>query len=300
MKLRDFLLSPAVNKMGLWLGEHTPPAAGYWIARTVAGRIARRTKSDQVRAVRLNQWMLSGRTLSRAGLDEFVRKVYLAYSRCMYDFYHNMRNAAAIRRLVKFDDNFMQFMNDSKIGKQGSLGLLLHMGGFDLAGYAIALQGMKPQVLSYPNPNDGYKYHNELRERQGLHVTPLSMEALQEASRFLKDGGTVITGIDRPWPSTNYHPKFLGEESDIPVTTIQLAIRTRVPVVTIACIRQSDGTYLLQASPYLEMKTYKDREEQLIKNTEMVLAVARPYLESSPTQWSMFYPVWPQLCESMP
>ncbi|OJX38281.1 MAG: hypothetical protein BGO78_09735 [Chloroflexi bacterium 44-23] len=300
MKLRDFLLSPAINKMGLWLGEHTPQSVGYWIARTAAGIIARRTKSDQVRAVRLNQWMLSDQTLDSVALDVAVKKVYLAYSRCMYDFYHNMRNPEAIRKLVKFDDNFRQFMDDSKSGKQGCLGLLMHVGGYDLAGYAIALQGMKPQILSYPNPNEGYKYHNELRERQGLHVTPLSMEALQEASRFLKNNGTVITGIDRPWAATNYHPKFFGYESDIPVTTIQLAIRTNVPVVTIACVRQSDGTYILQASPYLEMKPYKDREELLIKNTEMVLDVAEPYLRSAPEQWSMFYPVWPQLLQSMP
>ena len=84
------------------------------------------------------------------------------------------------------------------------------------------------------------------------------------------------------------------------MTTIQLAIRTNVPVVTIACVRQSDGTYILQASPYLEMKPYKDREELLIKNTEMVLEIAEPYLKSSPAQWSMFYPVWPQFLQSMP
>lgn len=300
MKLREFLLSPTINKIGLWIGEHTPPKSGYWIAQQISALIARRTKSEQVRAVRLNQWMLSGKKMNTEQLDQAVKKVYLAYSRCMYDFYHYMRNPRAILRMIQFDDNFVAFMNQSKVGKQGALGLLLHMGGYDLAGYAIALQGMKPQILSYPNPNAGYQYHNELRERQGLHVTPLSVEALQEASRFLRNGGTVITGIDRPWPSTNYHPNFLNEPSDIPVTTIQLAIRTHVPVVTIACIRNGDGTYLLQASPQMEMISYADREEELIKNTEMVLETAQPYLESAPAQWSMFYPVWPQLCESMP
>lgn len=300
MKLREFLLSPQINKAGLWLGENTPPKVGYWIAKQIAGVIARRKNAEQVIAVRMNQWILSGRSLNSLGLDQAVKEVYLTYSRVMYDFYHYMRSPQAIREMIQFDDNFMYFMENSKKGKIGCLGLLLHVGGFDLAGYAIALAGMKPQILSYPNPNDGYKWQNELRERQGLNVTPLSIEALQQATRFLKSGGTVITGIDRPWHDSQYHPNFLGEKSDIPVTTIQLALRTQVPVVTIACGRTADGKYLLQASPFLELKSYQDRHEELVQNTEMVLDVAEPYLKATPSQWSMFYPVWPQFRNSMP
>ncbi len=185
-------------------------------------------------------------------------------------------------------------MTRSKEGKEGTLGLLLHMGGFDLAGYAVALRGMDPQILSYPNPNKGYQYHNQLRMEVGLNVTPLSMAALHQASRFLKSGGTVITGIDRPLEESNHSPRFFGESSNIPVTTIQLAIRTKVPVTVIACIRQKEGNYILHASPLISMVENDDREVELIYNTEQVLSVAEPYIRRWPEQWAMFYPVWPQ------
>lgn len=294
MKFSEFLMTPEINKLGLWIGENTAPVIGRWIAKRISVSLSYRKKSEGVRAVRTNQWVIHGKENHSVDLNLAVKNVYLASGHSLYDYYHNLRNPEAIKQMIVFDDHFMEFMECSKSGKKGSLGLLLHMGGFDLAGYAIALQGMRPQILSYPQPNEGYQWHNELRKREGLNVTPLSMETLTQASRFLKNNGTVITGIDRPWHDVRHHPRFFGEESDIPVTTIQLAIRTKVPVVLIACIRQKDGHYILHGSKFISMDSYKDRDEELIKNTEKVLEVAEPFILQAPDQWSMYYPVWPQ------
>ena len=300
MKFADFISSPEINKLGIWIGEVAPPKFGYWVAKQISSVISRQKNSDQVRAVRANQWILSGKTLSASELDLAVKKVYLASSICLYDYYHYMRSREAIKKMVIFDDNFVEFMEYSKSNKGGCLGLIFHMGGFDLAGYAIAISGMRPQILSYPQPNQGYQYHNELRKREGLNVTPLSMETLQQATRFLRNNGTVITGIDRPWKETRQHPIFFGEKSDIPVTTIQLAIRTNVPVVAISVIRQNDGCYILHASKFITMDSYKDRDEELTRNTEKILLAGESFILQFPEQWSMYYPVWPQYLDKTP
>jgi KDO2-lipid IV(A) lauroyltransferase len=300
MKVADIFLSPEMNKLGLWIGEHTSPRVGYWIAKRVALALIRRKNSEQVRAVRTNQWVVSGKKLGAAALDEAVKKMYISSSYSLYDYYHYMRDQEAIKRLVSFDDNFLEFMDYSKSGKHGVLGLIFHNGGFDLAGYALAIAGMRPQILSYPHPNQGYQYHNELRKREGLNVTPLSMETLQQASRFLKNNGTVITGIDRPWAETRQHPMFFGERSDVPVTTIQLAIRTKVPVVAITVLRNPNGSYILQGSKFITMDAYADRDEELTRNTEKVLQEGEPIIRRTPEQWSMYYPVWPQFLNEMP
>ena len=180
------------------------------------------------------------------------------------------------------------------------MGLLLHMGAYDLAGFAIALRKMNPQILSYPNPNAGYQYHNQLRIDRGLNVTPLSMSALHQASQFLKSGGTVITGVDRPWKNDNHQPRFFDEPSKIPVTTIQLALRTKVPVSIIACIRQKEGHYILHGTDPISMDPKDDRDQELIYNTEKVLSLAEPFIRQWPDQWAMFYPVWPQYMQENP
>jgi len=299
MKFSEFMMSPEINKLGLWIGENTNPVLGRWIAKRISGAMSYRRKNESVRAVRANQWVIRGKTNSTRELNLAVKNVYLSSGHSLYDYYHNMRNPEAIKEMIVFDDHFLEFMEQSKAKIKGSLGLLLHMGGFDLAGYAIALRGMEPQILSYPQPNLGYQWHNELRKREGLNITPLSMETLTQASRFLKNKGTVITGIDRPWHETRHHPRFFGEESAIPVTTIQLAIRTQVPVVVIACIRQKDGHYILHGSEFINMDSYKDRDEELIRNTEKILERAEPFILQAPEQWSMYYPVWPQFVKDV-
>jgi KDO2-lipid IV(A) lauroyltransferase len=254
-----------------------------------------------VRAVLTNLWVVSGKTLSSAALDLRVRVVYINSGRSVYDFFHSMQKPDRILQKIQFDESFIKFMNLSKQKTVGLVGLILHMGSFDLAGYAMALKQMQPLVLSYPNPNEAYQWQNKLRRQAGLNVTPLTMQSFSQASRFLKERGTVITGIDRPWPDLNYRPGFFGEKSDIPVTMIQLAIRLKTPISIITCSRvEGERIYRLEASPLIEMISFEDREVELIHNTQAVLTVAETYLKRTPEQWAMFYPVWPQFLNKTP
>ncbi len=301
MKIQDILLSPTMNKLALWLGEHFPSRIGYWLAEKIALFIASRKKAEQVRAVRANQWVIGGKKDTPAQLNKAVNQVYINSSRCLYDFYHSMQRPERIKQKIRFDPSFEAFMRLSKEKKTGLLGLILHMGSFDLAGYAMAYQGMEPMILSYPSPNEAYQWQNELRRRAGLNVQPLSMSSLSHATHFLRDRGTVVTGIDRPWPDLNYHPRFFGEESNIPVTMIQLALKVKVPISILCCAKEKEkNTYCLFASPLIEMDLLEDRGKELIHNSEKVLQVAERYLKKCSDQWAMFYPVWPQAMDQMP
>jgi KDO2-lipid IV(A) lauroyltransferase len=292
---KKLLFSPTMNRIGLHLGEALSPRAGNWVVNRLTNIISRRKKFEQIKAVRANQWVISGNTLSGQALDERVRQVYYSSGISLYDYFHCMRKEERIRELIQFDDNLQYFLKRVKSNKERTLGLVLHMGAFDLSGYAIALSGARPLVLAYPNPNPGYQWQNELRKQAGLDVEPLTMESFQQATRHLRQGGTVITGVDRPWPGGQYHPKFFGRPSDIPVTTVQMAIRTETPVMLLACIRQPDQRYILHASELIELHKHTDRDVELVENTERVLSVAEEFISSAPEQWAMFYPVWPEI-----
>ena len=295
LSLQKFFYSPTVNRLGLFLGEVLPSKPGVGLVKLITWFITRRKNYDQVKAVRANQWVISGKTLTGKELDKRVKQVYMSSGISLYDYFHCMRKEERIRELIQFDDNLLYFLERVKSGKERTLGLILHMGAFDLSGYAIALRGARPLVLAYPNPNQGYQWHNELRRQAGLEVEPLTMESFHQATRHLRNGGTVITGVDRPWSGGQYHPKFFGQASDIPVTTIQKAIRTETPVMLLACIRQPDHRYILHASELIELNKHPDRDVELLENTERVLSIAEGFISSAPEQWAMFYPVWPEI-----
>ena len=300
LSIDKILFSPFISRIGLNLGEIVSPRYADWVVKQISNKMARRKNNEQVKAVIRNQWIVSGKQLSGKELDDRVWQVYYSSAKSLYDYFHCLRKEDRIRELIQFDDNLQYFLKRVKSEKVRTLGLVLHMGAFDLSGYAIALQGARPLVLSYPNPNPGYQWHNELRKKAGLSVEPLSMESFQQATRFLRQGGTVITGVDRPWPGGQYQPMFFGHPSTIPVTTIQMAIRTETPIMLLACIRQADENYILHASDLIEMTKHPDREVELVMNMERVLSFAEGFIRSAPEQWAMFYPVWPQTLSETP
>lgn len=293
--LQKLLFSPSINQIGLNLGEALSPKLGSGVVKFLTNFISRKKNHEQIKAVRLNQRVISGGSLTGKALDERVKAVYYSSGMSLYDYFHCLRKEDRIRDLIQFDENLQYFLKRVKGGKERTLGLIVHMGAFDLAGYAIALSGARPLVLAYPNPNPGYQWHNDLRRKAGLEVEPLTMESFQQATRHLRQGGSVITGVDRPWPGGQYQPNFFGRPSDIPVTTIQMAIRTETPIMILACIRQPDHRYILHASDLIELHKHPDRDVELLENTEHVLSVAEKFITSAPEQWAMFYPVWPEI-----
>jgi len=48
-----------------------------------------------------------------------------------------------------------------------------HLGNYDLFGMSLAWLGLRPYVLSYPNPNNAYKAQNRMREAVGMNVHPI-------------------------------------------------------------------------------------------------------------------------------
>jgi len=191
-------------------------------------------------------------------------------------------------RLVTADATFERVLTE--IESRPCVYAGCHLGSFDLVGQALGYNGWRAQVLSVPSPNGGYEWQNEIREDSGLEMTPVSLESLKRAARRLASGGSVVTGLDRPIPNAEAHPRFFGEPSPLPLLHIRLAMRAKVPVVVIAGPLHEDGTYRLQASEPIEMT-----EKDAVANAGRVLAVAEEFITARPRQWAMPHAVWPQI-----
>ncbi|MHB1341470.1 MAG: lysophospholipid acyltransferase family protein [Coriobacteriia bacterium] len=288
MGFESFSNSRAGIGTALAVSRALPPSGARWLARLAASRLAANAASPMVRAIRSNQWVASGRTLSSAELDDAAREVLANSGRFLYDLYHLRPGREAIMQRVTADATFERVLTE--IDTQPYVYAGCHLGSFDLVGQALGYNGWRAQVLSVPNPNGGYEWQNEIRQDSGLEMTPVSLESLKRAARRLADGGSVVTGLDRPIPNAGAHPRFFGEPAPLPLLHIRLAMRARVPVVVIAGPLHEDGTYRLQASEPIEM-TGSDP----VANAERVLAVAGEFITARLRQWAMPHAVWPQI-----
>ncbi|HWT80255.1 MAG TPA: hypothetical protein VN648_15840 [Candidatus Methylomirabilis sp.] len=280
------------------LGRAVPLPMGYRIADWAGGQISRLGRTGIVQAVAANQRVVGGPDLAEAELARRVRAVFQNTGRCQFDFYHRLGRPEKILAVMSFSDEFERCLEkvcSTRPGEPGTLLVCPHLSNFELAGQAIALRGVRPLLLSFPQPKGGYQQQNQLRIQAGLETVPTSVEALRRATRTLETGGVVLTGVDRPIQGGKYRPMFFDRPASLPVMHVRLAMKLGIPITVIACSTLPDGTYRTIVSDPIPMQPDADLARGLVRNAEVVLRVIEKWIRQAPEQWSMFYPVWPEI-----
>lgn len=307
MALIDILNSEWGTGLGMSLSSLVPPSVGYPFGRVVADVLTSLRGSPIVKAVRANQWVVHNGQLTSKELNQFVQATFRSTARSLYEFWHLFRSPQTILDMVEFEPSFLEVIKRAHQGNHGTILVSAHMSNFDLIGRAIALRGLEMQILSYPKPPGGYRWQNHIREIPGMRITPMSPQALLEASRTLRENKVVFTGIDRPLPASSladsggkYRPCFFGRPANMPVYYVRLAMKHNLPVTVLGGSRKPDGMYKVWASDPIPMRRTSDLVEETVQNAEAVLSVMADFIRKVPEQWAMFYPVWPETLNLMP
>jgi KDO2-lipid IV(A) lauroyltransferase len=291
--MQRFLNSSFGVRFGLGLGRITPPNLGYIIAIFGAKILARRTNSPMVRAVQSNQIVVRGQQFSSIDIKIATEEVFIHAGRCFVDLYHNLLNPIGLKRLSPLTPGLEQLISQSYYDSPGAFIVAPHLSNFDLVLLAAAYRGLKAQVLTYGNPTDGYKIQNDIRSQTGLDITPVSSEAHQQAIQNMRNGGFVVTAVDRPVRSKKQHMNFFGYPSTLPAGHIHMALEAKVPIIVVAAEMRADQLYHLNISDPIELVRHQDPDEEIRINGEAVLRVIESFIRKSPGQWLMYYPVWP-------
>jgi len=300
MTLQSIINSRLGIGLILGIGKLIPPKVGFELADWVAMKIASRKESQMVHSLRANQWVVTGQKLSTEELDAQVLDTFRHIAHVQYDLYHNLDNHQATLDRMILCPQLVGLLNSRMGGNEGTLILAPHLSNFDLAGRAMALNGYNIQVLSYPQPHGGYQWQNRLRKDIGIEISPMSTESLRRAKTRLKDGGFVISGLERPLVDTNYHPKFFGYPAPVPVFYVRLALQTNSAILIIACVGTPEENYTLECSDLIYLKPDDDPLREIERNAEKVLKAAEPFIRKHPEQWAMTYTVWPFALNKMP
>ena len=253
-----------------------------------------------VQAVRLNQWVVHGGNLSQLTLDEAVRQNFRNTARSIFDLYHNINNPKVFRQIIDVHPMAEELLHRPEYADRGLVVVGVHMSNFDFIGQVAGMAGVKAMFLGMPDMHPGYRKQLEMRKEKGMNFLPTSTTTIKQAVRFLQEGGTVMTGIDRPDESYPYRPLFFGRPAALPFHHTFMALKAQVPVLVGAVICQLDGKYHFMFSEPIEMQPHPDRHQEILQNTENVLRVAEGFIKQDPSQWSMAFPVWPDAMPQVP
>jgi len=294
MRFQDFISSKPVMQLGLFIARHAPRRVGYGVARIAASLIAWR-QPEVYWTVRANLRHVVGPEVDGGALHEMVRQVFLHAGQTYYDFFHAIgQPPEVLAEAVRGIESIIEQMKSETARGHGVLLLVVHMSNFDLVGLALGARGVPIHVLSLADPQTGFRFLNRLRATAGFEVTPITPESLRAVIRRLKDGGIVVTGLDRPIPQDRELIEFFGRPAYLPVGPVRMALMAGAAVLVGCCHYDSDEGYIFEFTGPVEMVRTGDRRQDILANTRRLAVIAEEYVRAYPEQWMMFHPFWPE------
>lgn len=299
MSIQNILNSKLSVQFSILIGKYLPQEWGYSFGRQLGSLIGFFRNWDINRNIRLNQFVIQGENLTKPQLIRSAKNVLTHAGRCYYDLHHYIDRPEALNELVPLTDEMKDFIALSN-QKQGYVVVAPHLSNFDLVVSRLVRGGFVGKVISYSNPGSGYQLQNEIRKSYGLELTPAGDPGMEAAMiDYLKNGGIVATGVDRPLPSRKkrHFVNFFGRPSPLPLGYITMALAAEVPILVVTAYMLPDGRYGFRHTGPLTLKKYSSKLDTILLNAEMVLKEIEAFIRKTPEQWLMYYPVWPDLQE---
>jgi len=289
------------TRLGFYLGKYLPPRGGKSIAALIT-RLMVALKSDVYWNVRANLRHVLGSETSEKELHQTAYRLISNANRGYYELFHNVgrgrTNVEDFYPPMRMTAQTKDYLDQGIASGRGLFVLGAHMSNFDLAFVGISQYLPMPmQALSLAEPPAGFEFFNRLREKGNVVLTPISPRSLRDAMVRLREGGVVVTGVDRPVNEGNDPVEFFGATAYLPTGYIRIPLRTDSLVMTIATVFEPDdagGSYSVIANPPMEMERTGDAETDVVRNLRRVLAEIEAFIRRHPDQWQMFIPVWPE------
>jgi phosphatidylinositol dimannoside acyltransferase len=278
-----------------WLGRGLPPALGMVVVWFVTGLLIL-VKPPVYDAVLDNLRHVFPAGTPWPEVRRTLRRLLFYRTKGYYDFFHNMGRAVPVTQLnppVRLGPNVQRYIDEAMHSGRGLLIIGTHTSNYDLCGCALAeYLPVPPLVLSISDPAPGLQFINDVRNRARGEITPVTPTALRDAMLRLRQGGIVMTGVDRPLEVGNDPVTLFGATAMLPTGYIRIPLITDCLVMTVACTYDG-STYYVLANPPFEMERTGDRRRDEAVNLQRILTEVEEFVRQAPDEWMVFVPVWP-------
>lgn len=296
MLLHDFITSQVGPRVGYFLGRTLPRRQAYALADFLANILASRRQSSLYQAIRANQSVIRDLPYDSPQLDGVVFQVLQNVGHGYVDWFRAMTDTAEFEGYCTIDDHILSEAEKASEQGHGVVFVGAHMSSFNMFMVMMARRGLPIQVLSYHDVRGSYIAENDLRRRIGVEITPISNKSLRKAIRRLKQGGFVVTGVDRS-DLGGVPMQFFGREVVLPIGHARMAIRTDSHVVIGVVQKNGEGKYHVTGPHILVPERTGDDRVDTLRLAQQTIQILEGYIRSRPDEWMMFLPVWP---DSMP
>lgn len=291
--LNELINSQMGPWLGLWIARLLPQRQAYAFGRWVARLVAKRTDSQLFKAVRSNQAVVRGLAYPSPKLDGVVEQVFIHAARSYVDWYKSIVHGKPyVERSIIVEDHVLGDAWEASENGHGVLYAGGHLSNFNMFLMMLGTHDLPIQVLSYHQEAGSYRSDNAMRKRFGVNVTPISMDALRTAIQRLERKGFVLTGVDRP--DTGGEPlEFFGRKVQLPIGHARLAVKTNsfMKVGVVQSVRE--GIYRATGPKILEPEITGNSEKDVLRLAQRTIDIISGYIQERPTEWLMFYPVFP-------
>ena len=177
----------------------------------------------------------------------------------------------------------------------GILFVTIHLGNWELGGAVLAAKGLRPAVLSHPEPDP------RLTEIRKAHRAQLGIDtivigddpfAFVEVVKRLNDGGAVALLLDRPAVAKGVECELFGKPFMASIGPAELARATGCAIVPVVIPAEADGYHALVLDPIAYKRPNLREREARQQLTRQILRAFEPVLRQYPDQWYHFVPIW--------
>jgi len=140
----------------------------------------------------------------------------------------------------------------------------------------------------------------ETRTRFGSRVL-YKKGVLAEMTRIVREGGVLTVLVDMARRRDGVDIEFFGKKATATPAAAMLALRCRIPVLPVFCLREADGNIGIQVGAPIDMLRTRDLRRDLQVNTQRITNVVEDMVRRHPEQWHWLMKRWkehyPQLYE---
>ena len=166
-----------------------------------------------------------------------------------------------------------------------------HYGNWELMGHALALMDYPLLSVARKQNNAGMdRFINEYRSLSGAVVTYKS--GVLEMVRYLSEGFCIGLLMDQDAGTDGIMVDFLRKKSSTPKGPAALARLKGAPIVPMLIYQERPGKHEICFYPALHVQKTKDREQDIIKMTEKLVAVLELEVQTRPAEWFWLHNRW--------
>lgn len=278
---------------GMSLVRILRPRLARRLAGWVATRAARQESSGAVQALRGNLSIVLNLPPTHPQVQAAVETVFRRATRSFVSLFESMgRGFDGLRQTSGFDPRLMEIAQARLEQGGGMLYVGCHTVGFDHLMLLMSSLEYPIQVLAYPETEGSYSVLNRIRREFGADLAPIDYHTLRRAIKYLRRGGIVLTGVDRPDPRGEWL-EFFGRKAKLPTGHARLALRTGAPIMVGASSEEPSGRYSGKVLALVESSEYAGRPDAELALAQRVISEFESFIREHTDQWMMFYPVWP-------